>query len=95
VATSREPVPVTEEEIRFMLDGDLEVHNVTHEHSMSVNAQLVGKDMWAVATSDLDLGDHGVEFPAFVGSTVIQLTARLQMVEVESIHQSDSTPESP
>jgi polyisoprenoid-binding protein YceI len=88
VATSREFVPVTEEKIWFMLDGELEVHNVAHEHSMAVNAQLVGRDMWAIATSDLDLANHGVEFPAFVGSTVIQLTARLQMVEAESIHQS-------
>jgi polyisoprenoid-binding protein YceI len=88
VATSRELVPVTEKEIRFMLDGELEVHNVAYEHLMSVNAQLVDRNMWAIATSDLDLANHGVEFPAFVGSTVIQLTARLQMVEAESIHQS-------
>jgi polyisoprenoid-binding protein YceI len=88
VATSCELVPVTEKEIRFMLDGELEVHNVAYEHLMSVNAQLVDRNMWAIATSDLDLANHGVEFPAFVGSTVIELTARLKMVEVESIYQS-------
>lgn len=90
VATSHELVPVTEEKIRFMLDGILEVHNVEHQHSMAVEAQLVDKKMWAIATSDLDLGHHGVEFPAFMGSTVIQLTARLQVIESESINQSGS-----
>jgi hypothetical protein len=54
---------------------------VTHEHSMAVRAQLVGRDMWAIATSDLDLSNHGVEFPALIGSTTIQLTARLQAYE--------------
>ncbi len=82
VASSRELVPVTEERISFILDGDLEVHNVAHAHSMSVNAQLIKSHMQAIATSDLDLAEHGVEFPAIVGSTVIKLTARLQAYEV-------------
>jgi polyisoprenoid-binding protein YceI len=86
VATSRALVPVTEEEIAFDLDGELDVHNVAAAHSMSVRAQLVGHDMRAIATSDLDLGNHGVEFPSIMGSTVIQLTARLQMTEVESLY---------
>lgn len=81
VASSRGLVPVTEEEITFMLDGDLEVHNVAHPHSMAVKAQLIKGHMQATATSDLDLGNHGVEFPSFVGSTVITLTARLQAYE--------------
>lgn len=83
VATSHDLVPVTEQEIAFTLDGDLEVHNVTHAHSMAVKAQLVKGSMWAVATSDLDLSNHGVEFPSFVGSTIIKLTARLQAYEVK------------
>jgi hypothetical protein len=73
VATSRDLVPVTEEPIEFVL-----------EHSMAVSAQLVGGDMQAVATSDLDLADHGVEFPAIIGSTTITLTARLRAYEVEN-----------
>jgi polyisoprenoid-binding protein YceI len=92
VATSREFVPVTSEEIEFALDGELEVHGVSASHSMSVRAQLVEHDMWAIATSDLDLGDHGVEFPSFMGSTVIQLTAHLQMAEAESIHNPAGNP---
>jgi len=82
VATSREPVPVTEDEITFTLDGDLEVHNVAHPQTMDVRAQLVGGDMWAIATSDLDLANHGVTFPSFIGSTTIRLTARLQAYEI-------------
>ncbi|MBI5961259.1 MAG: YceI family protein [Chloroflexi bacterium] len=84
VSTSRDLVPVTEEEIAFELDGDLEVHNVAHEHQMSVRAQLVGDDMWAIATSDLDLGNHDVEFPSFVNSSVIKLTAHLQAYKNEN-----------
>jgi len=82
VATSQGLVPVTEEEIAFALDGELDVHNVSRPHAMQVRAQLVGGDMWAVATSPLDLGEHGVEFPAILGSTAIELTARLQAYEV-------------
>jgi len=95
VATSRDLVPVTEEEITFMLDGELDVHNVAAAHSMAVRAQLVGTHMWAIATSDLDLGNHGVEFPAFMGSTVIQLTARLQMDEIDSVHSSSVPTDQP
>ena len=58
---------------------------------MTVNAQLVDEKMWAIATSDLDLGNHGVEFPSFMGSTVIQLTARLQLVEADSVHGNGGT----
>lgn len=82
VATSRELVPVTEEEVSFALEGELDVHNVTRPHSMQVRAQLIGGDMWAVATSPLDLSEHGVQFPAILGSTAIELTARLQAYEV-------------
>lgn len=95
VATSRDLVPVTEEEITFMLDGELDVHNVAAAHAMAVRAQLVGTHMWAIATSDLDLGNHGVEFPAFMGSTVIQLTARLQMDEIDSVHGTSVPTEQP
>ena len=90
VATSHDLVPVTEEEIAFTLDGELDVHNVDAAQAMTVKAQLVDHDMWAVATSHLDLGQHGVEFPSFMGSAVIELTARLQMVEAESIHGADA-----
>lgn len=89
-ASSQGLVPVTEDEIEFMLTGDLEVHNVTDEHGMSVSAQLVGGDMWAVATSELDLANHGVNFPSFFGTTVIQLTARLQAYEVQGIENGAS-----
>jgi polyisoprenoid-binding protein YceI len=82
VATSRELVPVTEEEITFMLDGELQVHDVPNPHTMTVRAQLVGGDMWAIATSDLDLASHGVTFPAPLNNTTIHLTARLQCYEV-------------
>ncbi len=85
VASSRDLVPVTEEQIEFLLDGELEVHNVSHVHAMAITAQLVGHDMKATATSDLDLANHGVEFPSFMGSTTIQLTARLQAYEVQGI----------
>jgi polyisoprenoid-binding protein YceI len=85
VASSRELVPVTEDEIMFSLDGDLQVRNQTAPHSMGVTAQQIGPQMWAVATSDLDLANHGVAIPSFVGGSVIQLTARLQMSEIESI----------
>lgn len=89
VATSRDLVPVTEEVITFVLDGELQVHNVTQPHSMDVEAQLVGNNMWAVATSDLDLAAHGVEFPAIFGSSAIGLTARLFM------HEADNPNEMP
>lgn len=82
VAASQDLVPVTEEEITFTLDGELDVHGVTHAHRMSVTAQLVSGHMWAVATSDLDLGDHGVEFETLIGSSVIGLTAQLDAYEV-------------
>jgi hypothetical protein len=81
VAESRTLVPVTEEVITFDLDGELDVHNVTHTHSMAIEAQAVGQEMWAIATSDLDLGQHGVEFPALIDSSTIQLTARLWAYE--------------
>lgn len=81
VATSRDLVPVTEKEIEFTLDGQLEVHNVTQDFSMAVRAQLVGSDMWAIATADLDLGKHGVEFPALIETSTIRLTAYLQSYE--------------
>jgi hypothetical protein len=84
VATSRDLVPVTEDIIHFALDGDLEVHDVAQPHSMDIEAQLVGGDMWAIATSDLDLGQHAIEFPAIFGSSTIQLTARLFMREIEN-----------
>lgn len=84
VADSREPVPVTEEEITFLLDGELDVHNVAAPHSMTVRAQLVGGDLWAVATADLDLANHEVEFPPMIGNSTIQLTARLEAVESQA-----------
>lgn len=80
-ATSRDLVPVTEQEVAFALEGELDVHNVAHPHAMDVRAQLVGGDMWAIATSALDLAHHGVEFPAILGDTTIQLAARLQAYE--------------
>jgi hypothetical protein len=84
VAESRGLVPVTEEEISFDLDGELDVHNVAAPHSMTVRAQLVGGALWAVATSDLDLAIHEVEFPAMIGNSTIQLTARLEAVESQA-----------
>ncbi len=84
VATSRDRVPVTGDVITFDLVGDLDVHHVVAPHAMRVEAQLVGREIWAVATSDLDLAAHGVQLPAFAsGSTTIRLTARLQAYEVE------------
>lgn len=78
VATSQTLVPVTQEPIAFGLEGDLQVHNVAAPHAMHVEAQLVGHTINAVATSDLDLGQHGVTLPPLVsGSTTIALTARL------------------
>lgn len=82
VATSRDLVPVTEERITFDLDGTLEVNNTPYSHSMAVEAQLVAGNMWAIATSDLDLANHGVEFPALIDTSTIKLTARLQAYEV-------------
>lgn len=84
VASSRGLVPVTEEVITFDLDGDLDVHNVPNTHSMRVEAQLVGGDMWAVATSALDLSRHAVEMPALFGSPTIELTARLKAYEIDA-----------
>ena len=86
VATSRDLVPVTEETITFVLNGELQVHNVTQLHAMEVEAQAVGEDMWAIATSDLDLAKHGIEFPSIFGSSAIQLTARLFMHEIENLN---------
>lgn len=84
VALSQELVPVTEEVITFALEGELDVHNMPHDHVMNVEAQLIGRDMWAVATSELDLAAHDVEFPAIFGSSAIELTARLFMHEIEA-----------
>jgi hypothetical protein len=84
VAESRELVAVTEEEIQFTLDGTLEVHNVKHAHTMSVRAQLVGSDMWAIASSELDLANHDVKFPPPIETTSIMMAAHLQAVEVEN-----------
>ncbi|NLX11581.1 MAG: YceI family protein [Chloroflexi bacterium] len=81
VASSEGLVPVTEQVITFTLDGALDVHNVPYDHNMSVEAQAVGAEIWAIAQSDLDLGNHGVEFPAIIGNNVIKLTARLQAYE--------------
>jgi hypothetical protein len=82
VAFSRDLVPVTEDVIYFVLDGELQVHGVAQPYSMDVEAQLIGDTMWAIATSELDLAAHNVEFPALFGSSAIQLTARLSMREV-------------
>ncbi len=81
VATSEGPVPVTEEVITFGIDGTLDVHNVAQPHRMTVEAQAIGAEMWAVARSELDLGQHGVRFPAIIGDTVITLEAHLTAVE--------------
>ncbi|MBN1679636.1 MAG: YceI family protein [Anaerolineae bacterium] len=89
VATSRELVPVTEDVIYFDLDGELDVRNETDAYSMAVEAQLVSGDMWAVATSELDLANHGVDLP---GSTMIDLTARLQAYESDSIVATAESP---
>ncbi len=83
VASSRDLVPVTHEVVEFVLDGDLQVHNVARPHSMGVTAQWTDGEIWAVATSELDLADHGVEMPPLAGSSVIELTARLQAYLVE------------
>ena len=85
VASSTELVPVTDEEIAFTLEGTLEVNNVPQPHSMAVRAQLVGNDMWAIATSDLDLSKHDVEFPPLISTSTIKLTAKLQSYETDSI----------
>ena len=79
VASSRDLVPVTHEVVAFTLDGDLQVHNVARPHAMDVTAQWTDGEIWAVATSELDLADHGVEMPPLTGSSVIELTARLQV----------------
>ncbi|WP_162909813.1 YceI family protein [Aggregatilinea lenta] len=84
VATSQDLVPVTEEPVSFVLDGTLDVHNVEHAHTMAVDAQVVGPEMDAIARSDLDLANHGVEFPAIFGSTAITLEAHL------SAHEGDA-----
>lgn len=84
IATSRTLVPVTDEVIEFELDGDLDVHNVAQPHTMHVAAQLIGGDMEAVALSNLELADHGVEMPALMGSTIIELKAQLWAYEVEA-----------
>jgi hypothetical protein len=89
VATSTDLVPITEEEISFTLAGELDVHNQAAPHRMTVQAQRVGSDMWAVATSDLDLGLHGVTFPPLIDSETIQLTARLQAYESDEIRPAD------
>ncbi|HML21021.1 MAG TPA: YceI family protein [Aggregatilinea sp.] len=81
VATSQGLVPVTEEPVSFVLDGTLDVHNVEHAHTMTVDAQVVGPEMDAIARSDLDLANHGVEFPAIFGSTAITLEAHLSAHE--------------
>lgn len=88
VATSTTLVPVTEEPIEFDLEGDLQVHGVSQPHAMYVTAQLIGGDMEAVAVSDLDLANHGIDI---VGSPTIALTARLQAYEVESSGTSDTS----
>ena len=84
VASSRDLVPVTHEVVQFVLDGDLQVHHVARPHAMDVTAQWTDGEIWAVATSELDLADHGVEMPPLTGSSVIELTARLQAYLVES-----------
>ena len=84
MADSREPVPVTEEEITFLLDGELDVHNVAAPHSMTVRAQLVGGDLWARGDGGSRPGDHEVEFPPMIGNSTIQLTARLEAVESQA-----------
>jgi polyisoprenoid-binding protein YceI len=81
VGESEGLVPVTEEPIEFTLDGELQLHGVVAEHSMHVNAQLIGQDMTAVATSDLDLANHGIEISEPFESSTIQLTARLKAYE--------------
>ncbi len=83
VASSRDLVPVTHEVVEFALEGDLQVHNVARPHAMDVTAQWKDGEIWAVATSTLDLADHGVEMPPLTGSSVIELTARLQAYMVE------------
>lgn len=91
-ATSASLVPVTEEEIYFELDGNLQLHDVVHNHPMSVDAQLVGHHMWAVARSDLDLANHGIELPPPIQSSTIKLTARLQAYETDSLGAATDEP---
>lgn len=81
VASSDGRVPITEEPISFMLTGDLQLHNVVQPHPMRIDAQLAGAHLDAVATSMLNLSDHGVELPALLGSPQIELRAAITAVE--------------
>ncbi len=82
-AQSQGLVPVTEDEISFELEGELQVHHaVNPAYTMTVQAQLVRGDMWAVATAPLDLTNHGVELPDLLNSGTIQLTAHLAAYQV-------------
>jgi len=82
VAASDGRVPVTQERVVFMLTGDLQLHNVVQPHPMRVDAQVIGARLDAVATSTLDLEDHGVELPALLGSPAITLRAVIAAVEI-------------
>lgn len=81
VAASDGRVPVTQERVVFMLTGDLQLHNVVQPHPMRVDAQVIGARLDAVATSTLNLEDHGVELPALLGSPAITLRAVIAAVE--------------
>ncbi len=83
VASSRDLVPVTHEVVQFVLDGNLQVHNVARPHAMDVTAQWTDGEIWAIAISDLDLADHDVQMPPLTGSSVIELTAQLQAYLVD------------
>ncbi len=65
-----------------MLTGDLQLHNVVQPHPMRVDAQVIGARLDAVATSTLNLEDHGVELPALLGSPAITLRAVIAAVEI-------------
>lgn len=84
VASSEGRVPVTEEPVSFTLTGDLQLHNVMQPHPMRVDAQLTGAHLNAVATSTLNLADHGVALPALLGSPQIELRAEIAAVEASA-----------
>ena len=72
-ATSTALVPVTEEEVAFILEGTLTLHGQTRAVTMTVEpATVIDNHLRSASRMTLDLADFGISMPeAMVDSTIV------------------------
>ena len=81
-ASSVEPVPVTDEEVAFTLDGTLTLHGQTQPVQMTVGpATVIDNHMESTSSMTIDLANYGISLPAAVVNSTIVLDVQLSADE--------------